>query len=297
MLTAWKVWASAAEVELIHATGTNIPVRGKRGQPISLRWRSMLPDSDERRSKLAKPSLKRWMASRMREASTLAKAAAPEAASEAGRMLRDPGGKKLKKLTAIHDFCFKHQPVRAAEISDWKGRACHAQGKLRALLQAVSEVRLAPEHDAERLFVAWQAEIDLFDEWIADLHQEAREEIDELASDGRRQWKRWCEQAIENGGGAAHKFTRVPQKWVPTHTISTDTGVVLCDPLSLLKAEKEKFAGRWKASEVQTPLLCVPGKEALPQLPPSELRRASESFAIRSASSFDGFHMRHFAML
>ena len=295
---AWKRWANSAERELEHATGADLPISGKRGRSIQLRWESVLPTNDERRSKLQRPSLRKWMASRMREASMVAKAAAPESADADG-VRRDPMEKKLKKVQAIHDHCFAHAPARAAEINEWNGRVSHAQGKLRALLQAVMMARQAAQTDVEavRLFTAWEAEIDLFDDWVAELDREAHEEAEQLAADGRRSWKRWCKQAVEGGAGAAHRFTKAPRKWVPTHTVSKATGEVVCDPLNLLEAEKTKFAGRWKASETPMPLLVGPSTEALPLLSPDELRGASESFAVRSATSFDGFHMRHFAML
>ena len=79
-------------------------------------------------------------------------------------------------------------------------------------------------------------------------------------------------------------------------TLST-SGTLTADPQRLLQCERDKWQKEWKASDEPTEEWTYPDKEALGILTPEELRKASLDFSEKTATTADGFHPRHFALL
>eukprot|EP00959_Pyramimonas_sp_CCMP1952_P444193 9299937-Pyramimonas_sp.AAC.1 len=69
-------------------------------------------------------------------------------------------------------------------------------------------------------------------------------------------------------------------------------------PLSLLDAEARGFPKLWHASSTaeDEPEQFVP-MDALPELSPDTLRVTSRTYAEHTATSVDGFHMRHYGSM
>ena len=74
-------------------------------------------------------------------------------------------------------------------------------------------------------------------------------------------------------------------------------GKVISDPLGLLQAEATGLAKKWggKVGERRVPVLH--SNTSYPRFTPRQLRAASLTFRRTTASSYDGLHMRHYALL
>eukprot|EP00959_Pyramimonas_sp_CCMP1952_P444110 9298025-Pyramimonas_sp.AAC.1 len=84
--------------------------------------------------------------------------------------------------------------------------------------------------------------------------------------------------------------------WTPATTLSLD-GVVVADPLSLLKAEASKFSKLWgdggTGSWFEIGELAPP----LPPVPVEAIRDFSRELEDNTSVSVDGFHMKHFSYM
>ncbi len=138
-------------------------------------------------------------------------------------------------------------------------------------------------------------------------------------------WKTWLREDIDKGGRHAHQFSRVPQTWRPAVTTPQewkDEGyveddladddeaaqhVVSAAPWKLLGEKRAELAAKWDAAEQPFHYDWEQWERAararhrkadavaeLPRLTPEQLRSASNGFRARTASTYDGFHVRHF---
>ncbi len=116
---------------------------------------------------------------------------------------------------------------------------------------------------------------------------ERREEAEE--------WRKWVAEGIDQGARRAHAFSRAPEAWQPSEVINA-MGMISADPTDLMEAQRAKYAGRWRAA----------GKgfeyrwdscDELSALGADDIRAASLSFPRSTASAYEGFHVRHLALL
>ncbi len=90
-------------------------------------------------------------------------------------------------------------------------------------------------------------------------------------------------------------LSRLPQEAVPT-AAEVPGGGFSSTPMALLDEQRRKYARFWKPAMGPYSYDWSPCEE-LPIMAPEELRAASRTFKRRAATTFDGFHPRHFAEL
>ncbi len=120
--------------------------------------------------------------------------------------------------------------------------------------------------------------------------EESAREARELA-----EWRAWV--ARDAGGGArnAHLYSREPDEWQPTE-VATARGTISSDPHDFLQAMRETYKEKWAAVNTQYYYDWGCG-QGLTRLTPGELRSSSMEFRTGTTQTYDGFHVRHFALL
>ncbi len=137
---------------------------------------------------------------------------------------------------------------------------------------------------------------------------EKRETRAELAA-ALTAWRDWVKENAHRGLRNAHAHSKTAVPWTPTTTLR-DEGTITADPLELLRHYRNKFRGLWEAADYddaegadqqQGPADCDDlddnVMQPLPLLLPEQLREAAKSFSASSASTFDGFKLRHYSLL
>ena len=74
-------------------------------------------------------------------------------------------------------------------------------------------------------------------------------------------------------------------------------GLVLSDPLSLLKSEASEWASLWGTVAEPPPRQFQGSCQPLPLIDPEVIRSKSAAYKARTAQAVDGFHMRHYSWL
>ena len=152
--------------------------------------------------------------------------------------------------------------------------------------------------------------------WGGDISQDLKDEheamttrleqlVHEAQGAQRKAWTEWASRAMDQGAGRAHRFTKEPKPWKPT-TVLVEGDRVSSDLQLLLAGLGIQWAEIWRAEIVKEgdPVLedllvsehCGRGPP-LDRAPPAEFRAISRSYKAKSATSLDGFHMRHYSML
>ncbi len=108
-------------------------------------------------------------------------------------------------------------------------------------------------------------------------------------------WKEWLSHDLAAGASRAHAFTRLPQEAVPS-AVTIGGSAVSSTPEALLTSQRDRFRSLWKPSPRQF-FYEWNDKSELPRITPEQLRHASRSFKTQTATTYDGFHPRHFACL
>jgi hypothetical protein len=114
--------------------------------------------------------------------------------------------------------------------------------------------------------------------------------------DDKKGWAEWLESDWRQGAKKAHMFSRAPRGWHPT-TATSPKGVVSAAPTAILDAMRRKYEEYWSAADAPLKLRWGGTTDELPRLAPAEIRAASLLFARKTASTYDGWHVRHFALI
>ena len=115
---------------------------------------------------------------------------------------------------------------------------------------------------------------------ITDMEHHAKQEQTANGIGRAKRWRVWCKKPLEGGAAKAHRHTRVATPWTPTTTLALD-GETNADPLALLKAEGERFTGRWRSTGQQTAAPFIEQDAPFELLTPGQLRAASKQFKQR----------------
>ena len=129
----------------------------------------------------------------------------------------------------------------------------------------------------------------------------------EESRQGLKAWESWVRLNAMKGMRNAHLHSKALVAWAPTTTIK-EGGIVTADPLDLLGAYRDTFKELWGAAEGEEeveewePCIAEKGADEVPMEPlstltPQQLREASSAFKRTTATSFDGFGMRHFNLM
>ena len=124
----------------------------------------------------------------------------------------------------------------------------------------------------------------------------------ELDLEGLRRWQAWLKADAGSGARRAHQYSRLPDMWEGKDHVAAD-GSRAADAVGELQAHHDKFKELWDARSGDGP----PGRlvdhgawggvRALGRMSVDRIREASMSFSPGTASTFDGFHPRHFSLL
>jgi len=119
-----------------------------------------------------------------------------------------------------------------------------------------------------------------------------------------KSWREWCKKASEKGGGRAHKWCKMAALGKP-HTVpdpsSTSTEFESALPAKQLDQVMDKYDKLWEPVAEYVDIVRVAVPEALDSLDDicsaEQLLVASRSFPWKTATSYDGFHPRHWSLL
>ncbi len=282
LAAAYALWAYRAEGELEDATGHALPKRGTRSSRPTLVWRSVLP---ERRPAEGYPSeaILSWLKDLARE---LLRANGEGVDEEARREAIDEVERSLMRDMPTGEPCSRVSRARTAlmeEVARLRAPTPCPQppGTPVPQVQQCDDVIL-------RQAARTQGVMDSID---ADLKIQALED----GAEERRRWRDWLREDAAAGAAHAHAYSRLPEEWVPTQA-TDDHGIISADPSAILEGIRAAYATKWQAAQRQT-RYAWREREALARLLPDELRAASLAFAKGTASTFDGLHPRHFALL
>ncbi len=180
------------------------------------------------------------------------------------------------------------------------GDRCNADDHVKQLLDRVKDnaMRVQEAIDQSRDSVYGDA-LELSDD-LSKLAEELTKKEKALEAERdkeeKRGWKEWLESDWHIGARRAHAATRVPTEWRPS-TASTRDGGVSASPLELLDSTRNKYMRYWDASEEPLEYRWAGNCRPLERLTPQQLRAASLSFPRRTARTYDGWHVRHFALI
>ena len=148
-------------------------------------------------------------------------------------------------------------------------------------------------------------------------------------------WKEWIRDNVKRGARNAHVFLRDPVSWEPTVTrevrsdgpvgkedeageggvddeagTSGSRNIVSASPLALLEDQLDKWSSKWQATSEPFDYDWSGWEEAsrekmgreweparMEHLDATRLREAAKTFKPGTSETYDGFHVRHLAML
>lgn len=112
-------------------------------------------------------------------------------------------------------------------------------------------------------------------------------------------WKNWLDDDADEGCRRAQKYSKLPEACKPSE-VTTPEGVLSCVPIELMEAERDKFKDLWKAEDApEAQRRCKPdafrtGSQEMKRHSASNFWEAAKTFSCTTASTYDGFHPRHF---
>ncbi len=322
---AYSLWCKVAEDEVADATGSEPLKRGLRGQRPRMRWRSVLPERAPRKGQpLA--AIATWLKGTAVEMSRIVNLVDEEMGQ--GFYLDDPA----RRSYMPHGTTFA-APVRGGYDTQRRRTGTTRGGRPKppadaeGMLKVIKEIRvdLGDEEgrivDDEKVVDLWgqlvhlagraekalvrtiaggaHADLTLrtdIDSAIVDLAAvEKQQELDRAAA-ANKGWTEWLEEDWKRGAGRAHRATRNPVEWRPTTTVDA-RGVVTASPIALLESYRRKYKEFWEASDSPVRVRWKGKCQELTPLIPGELRAASMAFPKSTASTYDGWHVRHFALV
>eukprot|EP00972_Heterocapsa_arctica_P085218 12557377-Heterocapsa_arctica.AAC.1 len=85
--------------------------------------------------------------------------------------------------------------------------------------------------------------------YLADkANQQASQALSRAFLESQKTWGNWVEEALEKGGGKAHRFTKGPSPLLPNEFLKS--GLVLDTPASIMEDKAELWSSMWcKGSE------------------------------------------------
>ncbi len=134
------------------------------------------------------------------------------------------------------------------------------------------------------------------DELLKELRDAEREGEERRDKANKDKWVRWLEEDWDRGASNAHKATKEDVEWKAAVAKKSD-GTVSSDPFSVLDALRRKYQDLWDAKDEPHEYAWKDVPPPLPTLTPAQLRDASGSFCVKTASTYDGLHVRHYRLL
>ena len=121
-----------------------------------------------------------------------------------------------------------------------------------------------------------------------------------------QEWHTWAAEAVQGGAGKAHAFTKQAVGWQPT-LVKDEEGHLSGDPRRILQSLTDQWQHVWgtlSEHQASRPGVAKWVQDVAGGIPDMSkpistdlLRTLSGTYAPKSASGLDGFHMRHFKEL
>ena len=108
-------------------------------------------------------------------------------------------------------------------------------------------------------------------------------------------WKAWVADSFEQGAGAVHKWSKRPEVQIQK-IVALQDGTLTAEPLKVLGKERVAYKSLWAASDSPDGTR-EPACDPLPDPVVEEVRASAKGFKRRTATSLDGFHVRHYGIL
>ncbi len=323
---AYKEWCQVAEQEVADATGSSPKKWGLRGQMPKLKWASVLPESTPKGAPSAAAAatyLRGFVGELIRIIGLVEGEAGSglyvnplpaELNRPHGATFATPirggydGGQRIAAastrggrprpttdLALCEEVVNEIIEVLTVDIEnngtsdDLRMRYRDTDSIANRVLGAVREARSTGFHSDERL----GHDLHSLGELLAGMEKAAERNRD---SEEQRRWKEWLEEDWNAGARRAHAATRAPVEWRPTVAVADD-GTRSAAPVAILEEARRKYAQYWGAGDRPVEYRWISGCQPLPRLTPDQLRGASLAFARKTASTYDGWHVRHFGLL
>ncbi len=327
---AFDAWAGMAEQDIARVTGAPIAKAGTRGKRPVLKWKPVLPSMKPKSKGEAKASLITWIRGAAQEARRVnadfdadtaheisfdspfrgnylpygGTFAAPVRGGYSAPSLPPPppscgyrGGQRDRVLVRAE----QKEVVRdiLEELADGRHRV-EDRPELAALLERTSQLSrrvMGKLVGSETVDLSARTYLDgAIEQLMADLVTAEKDAERERDADDKASFRRWVLKDIRGGASNAHRATRLEEDAQPT-TVVTPKGILSADPMEFLSAMRRKYCTLWRAS--QSPIeYDWRGRVAeLPRLSVQELRSASTSFADKTASSYDGLHVKSYHLI
>ncbi len=308
LAAAYALWAYRAEEELADATGHKLPKRGLRSGPPQLAWRSILPEARPPEG-FPSESVLTWLRDLTREALRAARpdAAAADladAAETVARALREdmPGGTPCARVVRAHHAVASAAAMLAAhgrrghrQPSSSDARVAEAGSDAARLGRHCDGTNVGPQLPQAAVEGAPPPPLHHLQQTLDAIDFDLKEQEKEDGAAELQKWRTWLREDAAGGAAHAHAYSRLQDAWNPTEVVDSQ-GILTADPGAILESQRDAYASKWQAAPRQT-RYAWRQREALPRLTPAQLRDSSSSFSRATASTYDGFHPRHFGLL
>ena len=133
---------------------------------------------------------------------------------------------------------------------------------------------------------------------LQDLDRAVDSERKQQRAESGKAWATWVQTSLQGGVGWAHRWTRNLEAWKPATTYVK--GRWSGRPSSILEGEAERLANIWDTQDKQqnNPVpRDIDDSVALGPMNGKILQEAARSFSVTAASTWDGVHPRHLALI
>ncbi len=286
---AYEHFATVAERELIHITGSEYVDLGQRAKGPKLQWKSVLPEKRPDTTPTAAAALA-WLEGAVREIEALASHRTEDRRDDGAAMGEDACGGD--ELGAEPDDLLDE--VQMGLIADYPSEVVDAQtlglhNEVMDMVDRAREARRLPEEDKQPF-------IDAVRQLKARIHQALQQTEREVEAKAKKDWHAWICDGLGEGAKNAHAASRVPSEWTPTTTAAADGTTIMSNPCALLEAQRDKYIGKWSPTE-QPRSIHWETREALPRAGADLVESASAAFRWGTAATYDGIHPRHLSLL
>ncbi len=136
-----------------------------------------------------------------------------------------------------------------------------------------------------------------FRDFLGEVTSALEHERRQLQAGHLQSWKAWVREAAREHRGWAHRWSTIKEQWKPLKV--APGGAFTGRPLESLQKEHARLTEVWGCSEKQDDWFQADAEEysKLQDLTVAEFQRAARSFSRKAASTWDGFHPRHYCLL
>ncbi len=281
---AYATWANMAEEKLESVTGHTLPKRGCRAAGPKLVWRTVIPETMHRGQRSIAADAYRRMRASIRDMQLVQRDATQgdkHRALQAAREVRD----ELR-----HYFGY----FGCGAAADQNGECRQLGANVTRLADELIQTMGRPPRSPGLTWEQWCQRATALTVTVDDALKKAEQSEQKEA---REAWKSWVSEGAGASAKNAHRAAKIPTEWQPTTTYDEEAGILTANPMKLLAGQRKEYARQWAARTEGQRRWYAQECQALPRLPPADIRAASRSATCDTAQTHHGFHPRHFSLL